>query len=396
MSTRVDLGILKEMRDYGGINVDACINCGNCTAVCSMTTDEDSFPRKLIRYAQVGMQDEMLGSKDLWMCYNCGECTETCPKQAEPARFMMAARCYAISHYDPLGISRLMCRSGLAASIFTIGLAVILGLFMFTQTATMAPESLKLFEYLPYEFIHNGGLVAIVFLATVGLIGISRMVVTVGRANNLSFKSFFSGSKMNWWAALWDAVVVQSLGQKRYRDDCSAVENERGWYLSKWFVHAATMWGFLGLLAATLLNWIFDIAGLKPTGTHVPIWYLVRLLGTIAGLLFIYGVTVLIIRRWRKTDGAHSNSRTADWLFLIVLWLAGVTGFIIEIALYLPEPGMWGYWMFLLHVTVSLELLLLLPYSKFAHAIYRIVALYIHALKPVPATETETAQAAAD
>ena len=127
MSTRVDPGILKEMKEYGGINVDACINCGNCTAVCSMTTDEDSFPRKVIRYAQVGMQDDLLGSKELWLCYNCGECTETCPKQAEPARFMMAARCYAISHYDPLGISRLMCRSGLAASIFTIGLAVFLG-----------------------------------------------------------------------------------------------------------------------------------------------------------------------------------------------------------------------------------------------------------------------------
>ncbi len=394
MSTRVNPKLLQQCNEYGGVNVDACFNCGNCTAVCSMTTEEESFPRTLIRYAQVGMEDELLGSKELWLCYNCGECTETCPRQADPARFMMAARCYAITHYDISGISKLMCRSSVFSILFAIALLILFGGFMYTQTAEISTESLKLFEFIPYEFIHTAGLIAIVFLSVVGLIGIIRMIITVGRANNLSMKSFVSGEKMNWWGALWDAVAVQSLGQKRYRDDCVAEENVHGWYLSKWFVHAATMWGFLGLLAATILNWVFDVAGLKPTGTHVPIWYPVRLLGAIAGLLFIYGVTVLIIRRWRKTDAAHSNSRTSDWLFLVILWLAGVTGFIIEIALYLPDPPVWGYWMFLFHVAVSMELLLLLPFSKFAHSIYRIVALYIHALKPIPREEKELADPA--
>jgi nitrate reductase gamma subunit len=77
-----------------------------------------------------------------------------------------------------------------------------------------------------------------------------------------------------------------------------------------------------------------------------------------------------------------------------LLWFSGVTGFIIEIALYLPGAPMWGYWMFIFHVAVSITLLLLLPFTKFAHAIYRIVALYIHALKPVP--EAEAASASAD
>jgi nitrate reductase gamma subunit len=50
--------------------------------------------------------------------------------------------------------------------------------------------------------------------------------------------------------------------------------------------------------------------------------------------------------------------------------------------------------MFLFHVAVSITLLLLLPFTKFAHAIYRIVALYIHALKPL--TKQDTAPASAD
>ena len=116
MSTRVNPKLLQQYSEYGGVNVDACFNCGNCTAVCSMTTEEESFPRTLIRYAQVGMEDKLLGSKELWLCYNCGECTETCPRQADPARFMMAARCHAITQYDLFGPRKLMCRS----SVFVV------------------------------------------------------------------------------------------------------------------------------------------------------------------------------------------------------------------------------------------------------------------------------------
>jgi nitrate reductase gamma subunit len=209
----------------------------------------------------------------------------------------------------------------------------------------------------------------------------------MARANDVTIKSIASGARMNWLAAFWEAVGVQSLGQKRYREECDAEENRKVWYLSKWFVHAATMWGFLGLLSATALDYLLDIIGLKPTGTAVPLWYPTRLLGTLAGLLFTYGVTVLLIKRWRAVDKAHSYSRPSDWIFLTLLWFSGITGFVIEIALYLPHPPIWGYWMFLFHVSVSITLLLLLPFTKFAHALYRIVALYFHALKPIPVTE---------
>jgi quinone-modifying oxidoreductase, subunit QmoC len=384
MSIRADPKLLSYLKRCGNIKIESCINCGNCSAVCSMTTEDESFPRKLIRYAQIGMTDELLGSKELWLCYNCGQCSDTCPRQAEPARFMATARCYAITHYDILGLSRRMCCSPVFATIFSILLAVILGVFMYGQTRPMPRDSLKLFEFLPYEFIHNFGLGVILFLAVVGLIGIVRMITSIARANHLSLKNFINGSKTNWWSAMWDALVIQALMQKRYREDCEAKENVHGWYLSKWFVHAAAMWGFMGLLAATILDYILDIVGLKPTGTQVPIWYPVRLLGTVAGLLFVYGVTILMIRRWKQTDKAHSLSRTPDWLFLIILWLSGMSGFLLEIGIYFPNNPVWVYWIFLFHVSVSMELILLLPYSKFAHAIYRTVALYINALKPIP------------
>jgi quinone-modifying oxidoreductase, subunit QmoC len=387
MGVRVDPQFLTEIKKYGALNVEKCFNCGNCTAVCSLTSNEAQFPRRIIHMAQLGLRDHLLGSKELWLCYNCGKCSETCPQQAEPANLMAAARCYAITNYDPLGIGKLFCTVPLVGGLIAVLMVLFFGAFMYTQRETMSTESLKLFNFIPYEFIHTVGIVAMILVALASLLAIFNMISRMARANDITIKSITSGSRMNWLAAFWEAVGIQALWQKRYREECDVEENRKVWYLSKWFVHAATMWGFLGLLSATALDYLLDILGLKPTGTAVPIWYPTRLLGTLAGLLFTYGVTVLLIKRWRAVDKAHSYSRPSDYIFLTLLWLSGVTGFIIEIALYLPGAPQWGYWMFIFHVAVSITLLLLLPFTKFAHAIYRIVALYFHALKPIPATE---------
>ena len=93
MAVTVDPTLLPEIQRYGAFDVSACFNCGNCTAVCPLTDDDATFPRRIIRYAQVGMKAELLASKELWTCYYCGECSETCPRQAEPGEFMAAARC---------------------------------------------------------------------------------------------------------------------------------------------------------------------------------------------------------------------------------------------------------------------------------------------------------------
>jgi ferredoxin/nitrate reductase gamma subunit len=384
MGVRVDPQFLTELKKYGAMNVEKCFNCGNCTAVCSLTSNEAQFPRRIIRMAQLGMRDQLLGSKELWLCYNCGECSETCPQQAEPANLMAAARCYAITHYDPLGLGKLFCRIPILGGLIAVGLILFFSVFMYTQRETMSTESLKLFNFIPYEFIHTAGIVAIVLIGLASLLAIFNMISRMAHANDISVKNIMNGSRMNWLPALWEAVGVQSLGQKRYREECDAEENRKVWYLSKWFIHAATMWGFLGLFSATALDYLLDILGLKLTGTAVPIWYPTRFIGTLSGLLFTYGVSVLLVKRWRAADKAHSYSRPSDWIFLTLLWFSGITGFIIEIALYLPHPPIWGYWMFLFHVSVSMTLLFLLPFTKFAHSLYRIIALYFHALKPVP------------
>ncbi len=388
MTTRIDTNLLNDIKGYGAVGVEKCINCGNCTAICSMTSEDSRFPRDIIRMAQLGMKDEILGSKELWLCYNCGQCSDTCPQGAEPANLMSAARSYAIANYAPLKIGKLFSRYSLFGWFLTFFLFLFFGLFIYSERLPMPVDSLRLFGFISRDLIHNLGLAVMVVVICVSLFTIYTMLTKIMQVNNLNASDLFKKSNRTWFQAFYEAVVVQSFAQKKYRDDCETTQDSKSWLLSKWFVHAAIMWGFLGLLLATALSFLLDVIGIKPTGTFVPLWYPTRLIGTLSGLLFMYGVTILFYKRIWSVDKAHSYSHPTVWIFLSLLWMSGVTGFIIEIALYLPGAPQWGYWMFIFHVAVSITLLLLLPFTKFAHAIYRIIALYIQSLNPIAGKKT--------
>jgi len=152
------------------------------------------------------------------------------------------------------------------------------------------------------------------------------------------------------------------------------------WYRRRWFIHAMAIWGFLGLFAATMIDYGLSIIGVKETGTAIPLWYPSRLIGTIAGVMLIYGVVWFMVNQATGYNRAATKSQASDWLLLVLLLITGLTGFLIEVALYTPSAPAWGYWVFLFHVAVAMELMLLLPFTKFAHAIYRPVALFFYSL----------------
>jgi len=226
-----------------------------------------------------------------------------------------------------------------------------------------------------------------VLAALAGMINMTRRI----------FKAlgYPKGTRFDWLDAAWKAFGVEVLGQLRYRKDCESSAVQKPWYAQKWFIHASVLWGFLGLFVATALNYLLELLGVKATGTWVPLWYPIRLLGTVSGLFLLYGTSLSLLRRFRKDDTSYEKSTLSDWAFLTLMWLAGVTGFLLEIAVYLP-PFAWSYWMLLAHLIVVGELLLLAPFTKFAHAVYRSIALYLWALKPLPEKEGATAPAAAD
>ena len=261
MSHRVDTNLLPEMQQYGAVHIEACFNCGNCTAVCPLADEDANFPRRLIRYAQLGMTDRLAASKDVWMCYYCGECSATCPRQAEPGEFMAAARRFAIAQYDVTGLSKILYKSRWFNILFTIALTLFFSLFLLSFRRPAPVDHLALFEFIPEVYIQILGISLFTLTALGTLAGLVRMVRGVIAHGTLPFM-FREHPHLNWWTALWKTFAVEFLTQKRYREDECEEQSATPWYLRKWVVHAAILYGFLGLFAATALDFLF-----KPVGS---------------------------------------------------------------------------------------------------------------------------------
>ena len=57
-----------------------CIQCGTCTASCPSATAMDITPRQMWRMVVLGLEDEVLRSKTIWLCSVCYQCHVRCPR----------------------------------------------------------------------------------------------------------------------------------------------------------------------------------------------------------------------------------------------------------------------------------------------------------------------------
>lgn len=386
----IDTELLSDVQRFGAADVSACFSCGTCTAICPLVDNDATFPRRIIRYAQVGMKDELLSSKELWTCYQCGLCSDSCPTEADPSEFMAAARRYAIASYEPTGLARILYTRPVVGSLIAAAFAAFFAVFLYASHGPQDASSLALFTFIPEGLVHWTGVAVMVVLALAGVFGITSMVRRVARSEGVSLPALFGGRDQLSWAgkALWASLGVESLGQRRYREDCKDDNPIEPLYRRRWLIHALTIWGFLGLFSATIIDYGLSVIGVKATGTPIPLWYPSRLIGTVAGIALLYGVSMFMVNRMRQVNRAAQFTTASDWLLLVLLWITGATGFFIEVALYLPNAPAWGYWVFLLHVSIAMDLMLLLPFTKFAHAMYRPVALFFYALAAEKSKQT--------
>ncbi len=83
---RVDLTGPALERDFvatlspAGETLRTCMQCGSCTATCASAYAMDYTPRQIWHMARLGMKDEVLNSKTLWLCSTCYSCTLRCPR----------------------------------------------------------------------------------------------------------------------------------------------------------------------------------------------------------------------------------------------------------------------------------------------------------------------------
>jgi quinone-modifying oxidoreductase subunit QmoC len=382
MSVRVATNVARQLEKYGVDSANECFNCGNCTAVCSITEDDTAFPRMFIRYMQLGLTDRMMECPEPWMCYYCGDCSETCPREAEPGKLMGAARRWLVGQYDITGLARIFSTNAPLSIIIMAVFAVIIGAFLMTGSGAMQRNEIAFWQYLNPVVVHNVGLTIIILVVIAGVLGVINMGRLLARdakrrrEMGIGGSASANGAGSAWFMSGLRTLFLQVLGHERYVT-CDE-EKEEPWYLKAWFLHGCAIWGFLGLLLATVTHWVLELAGLKETGQWIPMYSVpIRTLGIIAGAFLIYGTTILIINRLTKHDKMSEHSYPSDWIFLILLWIAGVTGWLTLLGEYLKPPEMWTYYMLFVHVVLSMELVLLVPFTKFAHVFYRTVAVFI-------------------
>ena len=172
---QVDPTLVKRIKKFGAFDVDACFNCGNCTAVCPLSSPSTAFPRKMITYAQQGLEGKLLSSPDMWLCDYCGECTRTCPRQAQPSEFMMAARRFAISKLTPTPLAKWIFTSKAFTVLFMAILAIVPLGFFSTLPVPSGTGSANMFAFIPELWVHYSGIALGGVVGLAVLVGVVRM-----------------------------------------------------------------------------------------------------------------------------------------------------------------------------------------------------------------------------
>jgi len=85
--------LLQDIRFEEGLN--ACMNCGVCTAICPAAEFYNYDPREIVDTIQSKDEQKietLLRSETIWYCGQCMSCKTRCPRGNTPAMVIMALR----------------------------------------------------------------------------------------------------------------------------------------------------------------------------------------------------------------------------------------------------------------------------------------------------------------
>ncbi len=372
---KTDNDLIKYVKNVGESNFKKCFQCGTCSAVCPLSTEDRPFPRKEMIWAGWGLKEQLASDLDPWLCYYCGECSKNCPRKAEPGELMMSLRRFLISAYDWTGISKLLYKSKYAEyiALFIVAVVVFIEwavLFGFSPASGASLNQLVSPEKIDYFFDWP-------MTAFLGVV-LTSFIYNMYRKTVLSDKSVKIPLKL-YFTEGW-SLIFNFFTQYRYAkcDDGKEPFYKKltdGKY-NFWLTHLFLMISYVALFVGIVffLDWF-------QKENSFPLLHVV-LFDYFASIGLMFGTVYFVIKRLTKKIERSKFSHHTDWMFIILLFLTGFTGIILRAAIVYKLPVPWMFYLYLIHLLILFPMLVIeVPFSKWSHLAYRPVGIYFANLK---------------
>ncbi len=375
-----DLEFKRTVLGLGAHDLTSCYQCGTCSVVCPISTDADPFPRKEMIWVQWGLKDRLLTDPAVWLCHQCNLCNTYCPRDAKPADVMSSLRDYSITHYAvPEFMGKAMSQAKYLPLLFSFPAFIFLAVLTLLGNLTSLPTGQIVFsKFMPIIYIE------IIFSLGVGAAIVAAILGGVQYWKGMSGSSLAAGNTepiKGLIPTLFDVLMHRKF--RHCEEDRVGTRESYKSHLHK--SHLAVFYGFLGLVITTTSVGI----GIYVFGylTPWPLWHPVKILGNVSGAAVLIACGVFLYRRLKDKEKA-GKSTYSDWLFLWILALTTLTGFLSEILRLADIPPL-AYWVYFIHLVFIFSLLVYIPYSKFAHLVYRFVAMLYSSSRASSPSTTE-------
>lgn len=377
-----DLSFVKGVMEAGGDTVNKCYQCATCSVVCPLSTPESPFPRKEMLWTQWGLADKVSGDADVWLCHQCGDCTKYCPRDARPGDVLAAIRINAIKYYAwPRALADVFQTPGtVVGAVVAAMVAVLIVAALWSQvTGNAFPFPLNEHGQVEYhEFLSVIPIDALVlplvaFIVFAGYKGVVSFWNDISKGAGLpqSYSGTYPVPPIGILATKYVLpAIMEILNHSRFQKCGQTAQRAQG--------HKLLLWSFIILFFVT--NFVFiaeDLfhaaLGIIPKVTPMPQWHPIKLLANIGAIMFIAGIFMLKSVRDQKSQEGVLKSAAPDWILIWLIFAVGATGIGSEV-LRLVNIKEIAYPMYILHLGTVIVMFLSLPYSKFAHLIYRTTA----------------------
>jgi quinone-modifying oxidoreductase subunit QmoC len=363
-----DLAFIRSLRKAGGESLKQCYQCATCSVTCELSPASGPFPRKEMLWAQWGLKDRLLSDPDVFLCYQCNDCTKRCPRGARPGDVLAAVRAAVYRSFAfPGFMGSALADPRSLPLLFLVPVLVLLALLTVQHGGLGNVAPLLGNDHVTYSDFLKHGILEILFISGNVVIFLFALVGFTRFYNRLKATSTIPAQKGFVPAAI--AIVLEIISHKRF--------SQCGQNRPRYAAHLMVLFGFVGAMATAGLALIYMLIWQNQhPGEHfagLTLTNPIKWLGVGSGVAMIIGSLIMVVRRVQQTDDVGADDY-ADKLFLWMVLLVAATGMATWL-LRLANIAAIAFPVYFVHLALVFFLLWYMPYSKFAHMIYRALAL---------------------